>query len=123
MNLNRTILIVDDEAPIRKLSQRLLKRNHYETMEAANGNEALSQYESNPEQVDGVLLDLNLPDGTGEEWAEKFREIKPDIPIIYFTGSNPPACRGGVSRSYYLKKPFTPASVSELLQEVFPETV
>lgn len=118
----KTILVVDDEAAIRRLSQRVLQRLGFATLEEENGEQGLSRISRDPDKVDGVLLDLHLPDGAGTEWAEKFRAIRPDLPIIFFTGSNPPQhpVLGETKRSYYLKKPFTPDSVSKVLQSVFP---
>lgn len=121
MSDHKTILILDDEAAIRRLSQRLLHRLTYQTLEAENGNQGF-QLLSNPStRIDSVLLDLNLPDGAGTEWAEKFRNLRPELPIVYFTGSNPPADQGNAreERNFFLKKPFTPASIQDVFQRVF----
>ncbi len=114
--MKKTILIIDDEAPIRRLSKRLLERKEYQTLEAENGSDGLQQLEQNQEQVDAVLLDLHLPDGSGNEWALKLRALRPELPIIYFTGSNPEAIKDhNDPNRYFLKKPFTPDSISKVI--------
>jgi two-component system KDP operon response regulator KdpE len=59
------ILVVDDEAPIRRLLRAALDRANYEVVEAASGREALSALEI--DHPDAVLLDLGLPDRDGLE--------------------------------------------------------
>lgn len=117
-DLRKNILIVDDEAPIRRLSQRILKRKGYETKAVETGAEGLRHLDDPANPVDVVLLDLNLPDGSGKDWAVNYRVLRPELPIVYFTGSNAPAgsldTTGG-SGMYYLKKPFTPASIAEIM--------
>ena len=111
--MQKTILIVDDEAPIRRLSKRLLERKEYHTLEAGTGAEGLQQLESHQDSVDAVLLDVHLPDGSGAEWALKLRELRPEIPIIYFTGSNTASLGNhGNLKDFFLKKPFTPDSIT-----------
>ncbi|MDF3127696.1 response regulator [Kiritimatiellaeota bacterium B1221] len=115
--MKKTILIIDDEAPIRRLSKRLLERKQYQTLEAENGQAGLHLLEQHPEEIDAVLLDLHLPDGSGNEWAIRLRAVCPNIPIIYFTGSNTSSLKSQDDpHQYFLKKPFTPDSISDVVE-------
>ena len=120
MDNQTVILIVDDEASIRRLCQRLLHRKNVNTLEAKTGKEGYNQIEEHAFAIHAVLLDLNLPDGSGTEWATKYRELHSELPIIFFTGSSaPPECTThSQPLFYFLKKPFTPTSMFEVLQKV-----
>ena len=82
--MKRTILIVDDDAPIRESMRKLLQAECYQVVLAANGEEALEKFV--PEKVDLLLLDLNLPAKSGWDLFERFSSINPLLPIIIITG-------------------------------------
>lgn len=63
--VHRTVLIVDDEASIRRFLRHLLEQEGYDVLEAANGREGITRCQR--EKPDLVLLDLRLPDSTGFE--------------------------------------------------------
>lgn len=67
-----TILIIDDEAPIRKLLEITLTANNLKVLEAVNGNDGLVAAAMHPPDL--VLLDLGLPDDDGQEVLKKLRE-------------------------------------------------
>lgn len=119
MHLSK-ILLVDDDASIRRLCSRMLKRLNLDMVEAANGWDGLSCLQEHAEEIRAVLLDVNLPDGTGPDWAEKFREASPGIPIIFFTG-NAIKNSNGESGQLYLSKPFTKDALREILSQADAE--
>ena len=65
MNARHTVLVVDDEASIRKLITTALARADYATLEAAGGREAMDRVRNSKPDI--VLLDLGLPDRDGLE--------------------------------------------------------
>lgn len=67
-----TILIIDDEAPIRKLLEITLHANGYRTIEAATGKDGLIAAAMHPPDL--IILDLGLPDKDGQEVLKKLRE-------------------------------------------------
>lgn len=77
--LNGKILIVDDEAPIRKFLSISLGASGYEILEAASGKEALETAAF--KQPDLIVLDLGLPDMDGQDVIRKFREWT-NVPIL-----------------------------------------
>lgn len=76
---NASILIIDDEAPIRKLLRITLQSNDYKVFEAVTGKEGLSFVANHPPEL--VLLDLGLPDENGQDVLKHLREWY-DNPII-----------------------------------------
>jgi len=114
MNENQTILVVDDDASIRRLCVRLITRAGYNSLEAGTGTEGMEQLDNYA--VDAVLMDLNLPDGKGTAWAESIHKSQPGLPVIYFTGSSAPNTgNGATGNTFYLKKPFTPNTLQDVL--------
>jgi CheY-like chemotaxis protein len=80
----RTILVVDDEAPIRMTLERLLQRSGHAVMVAASGKEALTLLEQHP--FDLLLLDFKLPRISGIEVAQHARALQPTAAILLLTG-------------------------------------
>ena len=74
------ILIVDDEASIRRGLRTTLAGLGFDTVEAARGEEALSLVRTS--QFDGVLLDLNMPGIGGTETCRKIRQLAARLPIL-----------------------------------------
>jgi len=78
-----TILVVDDEAYIRQLLQRILEVEGYNVVTAASGQEAVDKVSSG--NINLVLLDIIMPGMDGIQTLELIRE-KSDIPVIMVTG-------------------------------------
>jgi PAS domain S-box-containing protein len=80
------ILFVEDEAGIVRFGEALLSRLGYRVTVCRNGREGLLRFAEAPDRFDLVLTDLIMPKMTGDELAHELRRIRPDIPIILFTG-------------------------------------
>lgn len=81
-----TVLLVDDEAVIRRVAKRMLERGNYEVISAKDGQEALAIYEERQKDIHLVLIDLIMPGMNGTETVEKLKKINPDIKVIYTSG-------------------------------------
>ncbi len=78
-----TILIVDDERPIRRILSVLLAESHHRSIEVGSGEEALAALaETRP---DLVLLDLRLPGMDGLETLKRMRALAPDLAVVMMT--------------------------------------
>jgi DNA-binding response OmpR family regulator len=78
-----TILVVDDEEPVRELLQQIMEDAGYNTVTAANGREALDKLSY--VDVSLVLLDIVMPDLNGFQTLDMIRR-KYDVPVIILTG-------------------------------------
>ncbi len=107
------ILLVDDEANIRKMVGALLQAEGFETAEAANGNAALATVENAP--PDAVLLDLMMPGGPdGLATLEQLKRRAPDVPVVMMSGKAnlADAVRATKLGAFqFLEKPLTPEGV------------
>lgn len=77
------ILIVDDEEAARSVFSDVIRRHHFETLQASDGQGAISAFRN--DRPDAVLLDLRLPDMDGIEILGALRKIDPDVPVIIVT--------------------------------------
>lgn len=101
------ILVVDDEAPMRRNVYDLLLTKGYSLSEADNGEEAIRQIKA--ESIDLVLLDINLPGIDGLSALIEIKNLNPDLPVIIFTayGTSERAIEAMKSGAYdYIEKPF-----------------
>jgi len=78
-----TILVVDDEEPVRGLLQRILQEAGYQVVTAANGKEALSLLSGR--KIDVALIDIKMPEMSGIELLRKLKIASPDICPIMVT--------------------------------------
>lgn len=102
------IYIVDDDEHIRDVIRFALQDAGYETVDAANGNQALIQLSKAP--ADLIILDIGMPEMDGFQTCKEIRK-KSDVPILFLTARNDEIDRilafelGGDD---YLSKPFSP---------------
>lgn len=84
--MSHTILVVDDEADIRKFITAVLKKRGYETLTAENGGQALEVVQR--EHPDLVILDLQMPNHTGTDFFRRLAKDKDlaSIPVIVVSG-------------------------------------
>jgi CheY-like chemotaxis protein len=105
-----TILVVEDEAPLRQLMHHILESHGYKVLDSANGKEALAIWEQHKKRIDLLLTDLILPDGmAGTELAKILQAAKPGLKILFSSGYNPER----------LAKEFPPGTPVNLVQKPF----
>ena len=80
------ILLVDDEEPIVRMVKQMLERLGYQVATRTSSVEALEAFRANSDKFDLVITDMTMPNMTGIELAPRLLEIRPDIPIILYTG-------------------------------------
>jgi CheY-like chemotaxis protein len=117
----RTLLIVDDEPAIRLALVRYLEREGHTADVAASGREALALLRA--KRYDGILLDLRMPDLSGDEVFAKLRDTDPEhaARVVFATGDvENEAAREFLSTAErpYVSKPFLLPTVAHLLCSV-----
>jgi PAS domain S-box-containing protein len=83
--VGETVLVVEDDAQVRKVSVQLIRDLGYEVLEATNGAEALKQLEE-ADRIDLVFTDIVMPGMTGRAMADEAIKLRPDLKIVYTTG-------------------------------------
>ena len=82
----QTVLIADDEEPVRRVASRLLARNGYDVREAANGAEALRMLAEGNGEIDLLVSDIIMPEMGGLELARRVGTDFPRLPILLISG-------------------------------------
>jgi PAS domain S-box-containing protein len=83
----RTIFLVEDEASLREMASKILKRLGYRVVTAENGPAALALWPQHRGKIDLLLTDMVMPGGmTGRELADQLLREAPQLPVIYSTG-------------------------------------
>jgi len=78
------ILLIDDDAPVRRTLRKMLERQGYEVEEAPDGKAGLTLYQENP--ADLIITDLIMPEMEGIETIMELRRRFPDVKIIAMSG-------------------------------------
>jgi two-component system, cell cycle sensor histidine kinase and response regulator CckA len=86
---SETLLVAEDHEGLRQLAYETLIHLGYKVLLAANGEEALEQFEAHRDEIDLALLDVVLPKLSGPEVYTRISERKPDLPIVFATGYSP----------------------------------
>src|ERR1051325_1441919 len=116
-----TILVVDDEIAVLSLTTMMLSRYGYVVITAANAKEALHLFEVWPEMdIHLALIDLVMPGMSGVELSCRFRMLRPDLPILYFSAySDREPIRPAFARNVPLiSKPFTSIQLTAKIRKV-----
>ncbi len=115
-----TLLVVDDEAPIREVATRIARRMGLQVVEAEDGAHALNTFAAHAHEISVVLLDLTMPGMGGAEVLTELRITHPDLPVIIASGydrddalaeiGDDPAVR-------FLPKPFDASALRRYISE------
>jgi FixJ family two-component response regulator len=111
------VLVVDDDLSMLKSLTRDLRQLGYASLLFSSAKAFANQ--SDFETAICVLLDINLGDGSGIELRYRLTAANISVPIVYMTGNDSPATREAALQSgclAYLTKPFSAASLAEILQ-------
>jgi len=80
------VLVIDDEGPVRQVTAEVLASLGYEVLQAEGGRRALEIYRAEHPRIGLVLLDLTMPELTGEQTLRELRAIEPNVKVIVLTG-------------------------------------
>jgi CheY-like chemotaxis protein len=109
---SETILLVEDEMAVRMLASAILRKNGYNVLEAAGGEEALRIIgDQSPRSIRLMLTDVVMPGMSGRQLVERVKPLHPEMKILYMSGYTDNAIvHHGIldPETAYLEKPFTP---------------
>jgi two-component system cell cycle sensor histidine kinase/response regulator CckA len=111
-----TVLIVEDQEALREVTARIFTRSGYHVITAANGAEAVTFAAQHDGDIHLLLTDVVMPNMLGKEVAEKIRQARPDIEVLFMSGYAQPvlASQGRLDPDVSLiDKPFSAAAIIE----------
>ena len=117
-----TILLVEDDPVMRRLSRQMLAAQGYSVIEAEDGKSALAQAASNPGRIDLVLTDVVMQGISGPELVLRLMDTHPETRFLYMSGyTGELVVDHGLSEGIaLLEKPFTRAALLGAIQAALP---
>jgi DNA-binding response OmpR family regulator len=112
-----TILIVEDDPRMQRTLQRTFAQEHYATLIAGDGHTGLDLFRK--ERPIAVVLDLILPNISGRELCQTFKQLSPDTPVIVLSAISEVADKVlllELGADDYVTKPFSPRELTARVQ-------
>ncbi len=122
-NSTATVLLVEDEAPVRAFACRALKLRGYTVFEAENAEEALHLLEDPSLHVDVFLTDVIMPGLDGPSWVREALKTRPGTAVVFVSGYAEDVFQDGrppVPNSVFLPKPFSLSELTATVQNQIP---
>ncbi|WP_299442316.1 ATP-binding protein [uncultured Rhodospira sp.] len=119
-----TILLVEDEDPVRTFAARALRNKGYTVLEAHAGEQALDML-NDPQPLSLLITDMVMPGIDGATLARRARERRPDLRVIIISGYSEDAARGDILEQphiAFLPKPFSLKLLAETVKTMLAET-
>jgi CheY-like chemotaxis protein len=116
-----TVLVAEDEEPLRQMVVHLLKLQGYTVLEAESGRQALEVWEQSKQPIDLLLTDMVMPGGImGSELAERLSERSPNLKVIFTSGYSPGMAGKDttlMARRNFLPKPYSIGKLAQFVRE------
>ncbi len=115
-----TILLVEDEESVRRVTLRMLEKIGYNVIDCRGGQEALMVLKDEQPKVDLLLTDIIMPDMSGQELYQKVSAYQSDLNVLFMSGYNSDFfTRSGTSLTYvpFIRKPFTRDALRMKIQQ------
>jgi two-component system, cell cycle sensor histidine kinase and response regulator CckA len=110
-----TILLVEDEDPVRRVVETMLKRHGYQVLASASSKDALAAAEQHRGTIDLLITDIRMPGMSGRKMAECLVTGRPDMKVLYVSGYGDAAAE---SDAHFLQKPFSTEELATKIREM-----
>jgi two-component system cell cycle sensor histidine kinase/response regulator CckA len=124
LSRNETILLVEDEDPVREVNTLLLASLGYRVLQVSDAEEALKLGQNKQVKIDLLFTDVMMPGMSGRELAEAFRALHPNIKILFQSGyTDDIVIREGVLQTEvpFLQKPFSLETLAKKIRNLFDQ--
>src|SRR3989338_7566675 len=122
---SETILLVDDEAPVRQLVRRILQMDGYTVLEASGGMDAIRICQRHKGPIHLLLTDGLMPGMSGQDLAEQVTALRPHTRVLYMSGYIDSALITLLQikiEMAFIQKPFTPDTLARKVHAVLGST-
>ena len=116
-----TVMLVEDEDPVRIFGARALRNKGYTVLEAKSGDGALDMIRGAEEKIDLLITDVVMPRMDGPALVRQVRELHPEMKVIFISGYTEDAFRQRLdsdSEIHFLPKPFSLRQLASRVKEV-----
>jgi PAS domain S-box-containing protein len=118
---SETVLLVEDQAAVRQLTEDMLRSQGYDVLAAASGSEGIARSKEHPGTIQLLITDVILPQMNGRALAEALRRERPEIKVLYMSGYSDEIVerQGGLEHGVaYLAKPYSVETLTAKVREV-----
>jgi two-component system, cell cycle sensor histidine kinase and response regulator CckA len=112
-----TVLLVEDEEGVRRLSRKLLEAYGYRVLEASTGSDAIALAERYPGPIHLMLTDIVMPGMDGPAVASRIQPLRPQMKVLYMSGYSEAEAERLAAVAPLLQKPFTPEILARRVRE------
>jgi len=119
-----TLLVAEDEDPVRKVLVRTLENKGYHVLEARNGLEAVQKSWDYPDPIHLLLTDTVMPKMNGKELSEELKKSRPDMKVIFISGyPREVLSQQGIvdPHIHLIQKPFELDHLAEQIRKILDE--
>ena len=123
---HETILLVEDQAAVRRITRITLEAKGYKVLEASMGPEAIQLVEKFSDPINLLLVDVVMPEMGGQQLAEIMRQMRPGIRVLFMSGyTDDTALLRDVTKAseVLVQKPFTAAALTGKVRAVLDSSV
>ena len=106
---------MEDEDPVRRVVEAMLKRHGYQVLAAASSKEALVAAEQHRGVIHLLITDIMMPGMSGRKMAECLTARRPDIKVLYVSGYGDAQAQ---SEAHFLQKPFSTEELATKIREL-----
>jgi CheY-like chemotaxis protein len=113
-----TVLLVEDEAPVRATARRMLERHGHRVIEAVDGADGFQKWRAHRDQVDALVSDVRMPGLDGIALAGALLADRPGLPVVLMSGypaGGEPGHRPLPASAVFVEKPFTAPALVEAI--------
>lgn len=122
---SETILLVEDDEPIRQLAAAMLERNGFQVFQASDAREAAEIWEKHKQSIDLLLADIVVPGWSGPEIAQELLRTRPDLKVIFASGYYDDESVAKTAKlikgAKFLRKPYVMKKLLDMVRAVLDE--
>jgi DNA-binding NtrC family response regulator len=121
-----TILLVEDDPGVRELAAAILRHHGYRMFTAASGDEGLRLGKQHGDEIDLLLTDVVMANGSGRELAARLKSERTSLKVIFMSGypySSSPGTDTMDLREAFLAKPFSPSELAGMVRRTLDHIV
>jgi two-component system, cell cycle sensor histidine kinase and response regulator CckA len=115
------ILVVEDEARLRRVTCRILSEHGYEVIEADGFDAALAAWQERGSEIDLLLADVIMSLGSGAELVDRLRAARPEPAVLLISGSGIAGWNGSPQVAQVVEKPFSTGSLLRSVRQALGE--
>ena len=113
-----TVLVVDDDPAVCHVTGQMLEMHGYRVLYAENGEQAMTLFDENSDQISILVADLVMPKMSGPQLAHLLRIQRSELPVLFVSGLVSDSNCEGVMGGCMLTKPYSPSILASKVRDV-----